>query len=85
MKLVCGQKVVVREPDTKTYINGQIMSFFYLTEDDVQWLRRRNPIWAHVRTGDRAFHYHELSNDAKRDFTTRVFVLGYEEIYLCMR
>lgn len=85
MKLVCGQKVVVREPETKAYINGRILSFFYLTDDDVQWLRRRNPIWAHVRPGDRAFNYYEIDVSERKDLTTRVFVLGYEEIYLCMR
>ncbi len=87
MQLTCGQKVMLQASNDGGFINGRICGFFHLTEDDVQWLRHKSPIWAHVRAGDRAFHYN-INNETpskERDFTPRVFVLGYADVYLCMR
>lgn len=88
MQLKCGQKIVVKSPFNDNFIGGRIVSFFYLTEDEASYLRKKRPLWAHVQAGDRAFHFDapELKDDQKeRDFNPRIFVLGYDEMYLCMR
>lgn len=84
MQLTCGQKVMVQAPDQDNYINGRIRCFFYLTEDDANFLRRRSPVWEHVRVGDRAFHY-DVFGDTANDYTPRIFVIGYADMYLCVR
>lgn len=90
MELQCGQKIVVRSPFNDNFVGGRIVSFFYLTEDDAVYFRKKCDKWAHVRAGDRAFHYDVPSaangNLGKySDYNPRVFIIGYDDIYLCVR
>lgn len=88
MQFACGQKVMVRSPVEERYMNARIISFFYLTDDDVSYLRKRHPQWANVQRGDRAFYYSLLGveeNDNNIRFDPRIFVIGYDDVYLCTR
>lgn len=81
--ITIGQKVIVRSQLTNTFLNGHILSFFRLNDQDVTYMRKKSKIWRNVQSGDRAFYFKATQDPCEKE--PRVFVIGYSDLYICAR